>query len=72
MYLLMEKGKQFCLWFFWYREWPKEKTIILAALVVTLLLLRLIMKARYKHKMPSVQAEYSFEPIERQDDWRSK
>ena len=53
--MLVEKLKQFCLWFFWDMEWPTEKIIILGALLLFLILLTAIVK-RYKKPGPVAKA----------------
>ncbi|HUT29500.1 MAG TPA: hypothetical protein VMX13_06895 [Sedimentisphaerales bacterium] len=49
--MLVSKLKQFCLWFFWDMNWPKEKIIILGALILVLFVLTAIVK-RFKKPAP--------------------
>jgi hypothetical protein len=42
--VLVEKLRQFCLWFFWQREWTQEKILTLAILAALVLILRAIIK----------------------------
>ena len=49
--MLVEKVRQFCLWFFWDMEWPREKIIILGALILVLVVLTALLK-RFKKPGP--------------------
>jgi len=53
--MLVEKVRQFCLWFFWDMEWPKEKIIILGALILVLVVLTALVK-RFKKPGPVARA----------------
>ena len=47
---LIENAKDFFVWFFWEEGWPTKKLIILGAMLLALILLWLIIKAKRKVK----------------------
>jgi hypothetical protein len=44
--VLVEKLRQFCLWFFWDRQWPPEKILTLVILILLVIILRRVTKQR--------------------------
>lgn len=66
--MLVEKLKQFCLWFFWDMEWPKEKIIILGALILVLVALSAIVK---RFKKPASVAKATAASAGPKKHWRT-
>ena len=52
MAMLVDKIEQFCLWFFWNMEWPKEKIITLGVMILVLIIIASIM-GRFKKVRPA-------------------
>jgi hypothetical protein len=66
---LGEKLRQFCLWFFWEREWSQEKILTLAGLILLVIVLRMIIKRTYRVK--PVRTAKVIETCERKNNWRT-
>jgi hypothetical protein len=66
--MLVEKLKQFCLWFFWDMEWPPEKIVILGALLLFLILLTAIVK---RFKKPGPVAKAAGASASNKKNWRT-
>jgi hypothetical protein len=65
---LVEKLRQFCLWFFWEREWSQEKILTLAGLILLVIVLHLIIRRTYRLK--PVKTVKAIEACERKN-WRT-
>lgn len=44
--VLVEKLRQFCLWFFWDKHWPPEKILTIIILILLLIILRMATKQK--------------------------
>ncbi|MHC4618881.1 MAG: hypothetical protein ACYTEQ_14140 [Planctomycetota bacterium] len=66
--VLFEKLRQFCLWFFWQREWTREKILTLAILAVLVVILRAVIKRTKRDD--SVVKPTAVEAYERRS-WRA-